>query len=416
MTQFDLIAESTAKGVTFKTLGEVGEFIRGNGLQKSDLTDQGAPAIHYGQIHTFYGTWTTYTKSFVAPERAAKFRQARPGDLVIATTSEDDAAVAKATAWIGEGEVAVSGDAYIYRHTLDPRYVAYFFQSRGFQDQKKRYITGTKVRRISGDSLAKIRIPVPSLNAQEEIVRTLDTFTELDASLASELTAELASRGLQYIHYRDALLSFGEGVQRLEMGELGSIFGGLTGKSKPDFTDGNARFISYVNVFNNITANVHANDFVRVNPGERQRTLQHGDILFTASSETPEDVGMSSVVTAELQEPIYLNSFCIGFRLNDTSLLDPEFAKHLFRSEDMRKQIVRTASGVTRFNVSKARLAQIEIPIPSIDEQRRIADILDRLDNLVKELAESLQNELNARRKQFVYCRDRLLTFEELTA
>jgi type I restriction enzyme S subunit len=159
----ELIAELAPKGAEFRALGDVGSFIRGNGLQKSDLADQGAPAIHYGQIHTHYGVWADTTKSYTDPILAMRLRRAKPGDVIIATTSEDDAAVAKATAWIGTDEVAISGDAYIYRHTLDPRYVSYFFQSEHLQEQKKRYISGTKVRRISGDSLSKIQIPVPPL-------------------------------------------------------------------------------------------------------------------------------------------------------------------------------------------------------------------------------------------------------------
>jgi type I restriction enzyme S subunit len=142
-------------------------------------------------VHTYYGIWTTTTKSFTNPSLAAKIRRAAPGDLIVATTSEDDAALAKATAWLGDCDVAVSGDAYIYRHTLDPRYVAYFFQSEQFQDQKVRHITGTKVRRISGESLGKIRIPVPPLAVQREIARILDQFTQLEA------------RRQQYAFYRN---------------------------------------------------------------------------------------------------------------------------------------------------------------------------------------------------------------------
>ncbi|MFT4229719.1 MAG: restriction endonuclease subunit S, partial [Microbacterium sp.] len=207
----DLIRELCPDGVPFKALGECGEFIRGNGLQKSDLRDQGFPAIHYGQIHTTYGTSVVETVSFVSPAFAAKLRRAQPGDLLIATTSEDDEAVGKATAWVGDTEVALSGDAFIYRHALEPKYVAYFFQSEQFQGQKKRYITGAKVRRLAGDSLAKIKIPVPPVEVQREIVRVLDLFQTLEA----ELEAELEARRRQYAYYRDQLLTFREagGVQ-----------------------------------------------------------------------------------------------------------------------------------------------------------------------------------------------------------
>ena len=199
------------------------------------------------------------------------------------------------------------------------------------------------------------------------------------------------------------------------MSELGSLFGGLSGKSKTDFSDdnANARFISYSNVFNNIAVNVAADDFVRIKPDEQQHMLQLGDILFTGSSETLKEVGMSSVVTTEIREPIYLNSFCIGFRLNDPNILDPDFAKHLFRSMSMRKEIVRTANGVTRFNISKYRLAQVIVPIPEVSEQRRIASKLDKFETLSNDLSVGLPAELNARRRQYEYYRDKLLTFKE---
>lgn len=255
------------------------------------------------------------------------------------------------------------------------------------------------------------RIPIPPLAIQREIVRILDQFTELEA----QLEAELETRRRQYSFYRDQLLTFSQAgdVRTVSMGEIGTFFGGLTGKTKADFVDGNARFVSYVNVFNNIAVDLERDDFVRVEPSERQRLVLRGDVIFTGSSETHDEVGMSSVVTKRVPESTYLNSFSIGYRLNDPELLDPEFAKYLFRSTELRQQIVKTASGVTRFNVSKARLAKVILPVPSREEQSRIAGILDHFEALVNNLADGLPAELAARRKQYEYYRDKLLTFEE---
>lgn len=199
------------------------------------------------------------------------------------------------------------------------------------------------------------------------------------------------------------------------MSDLGTIFGGLTGKSKADFSDGNARFVSYTNVFNNIMVDLSVKDFVRIAPGERQRSLAYGGIIFTGSSESADEVGMTSVVTSQLDEALYLNSFCIGFR-PDGDDIDPEFAKHLFRSSGLRKQIIKTANGVTRFNVSKKRLGEVQLPIPQLGEQRRIAEVLDNFEALTKSLSIGLPAELNARRKQYEHYRGRLLTFKELAA
>ena len=191
-------------------MGEVGTFIRGSGIQKSDFSESGVGCIHYGQIHTHYGTWATKTKTFIQTERATRLRTASKGDLVIATTSEDDEAVGKAVAWLGDEEVAISTDAYIFQHSLNPTYVSYFFQTESFQKQKKPHITGTKVRRISGHRLAKIRIPVPSEREQARIVSILDKFDTLVYDLSSGLPAEIQARRKQYEYYRDRLLTFKE--------------------------------------------------------------------------------------------------------------------------------------------------------------------------------------------------------------
>jgi type I restriction enzyme S subunit len=184
--------------------------MRGTGIQKSDFTETGVGCIHYGQIHTHYGTWADETLSFISPAFATRLRKAHTGNLVIATTSEDDEAVAKAVAWLGDEDVAVSTDAYIFRHTLNPKYVSYFFQTEQFQQQKRPYITGTKVRRISGESLAKIRIPVPPQEEQERIVAILDKFDTLTNSISEGLPREIELRRKQYAHYRDQLLNFVE--------------------------------------------------------------------------------------------------------------------------------------------------------------------------------------------------------------
>jgi len=200
-----------------------------------------------------------------------------------------------------------------------------------------------------------------------------------------------------------------DGVEFRELGEIGTLYGGLSGKSKGDFTDGNARFITYVSIFNNIAINPSDTGFVKIGERERQTQVQFGDVLFTGSSETPDECGMSSVLTQQPDEPLYLNSFCFGFRPNNASLLLPDFSKYLFRDTTIRKQITKSASGVTRFNVSKKRFIKIKVPIPPIEVQQEIANTLDKFTQLTVELAA----ELAARKKQYEYYRNELLTFDE---
>ena len=202
------------------------------------------------------------------------------------------------------------------------------------------------------------------------------------------------------------------GVEHRCLGEIGSFFGGLSGKSKKDFINGNSKFITYKNVFSNLSINLEIKETVNINNGEQQRTLQRGDIIFTGSSEILDECGLSSVITEYVDEDLYLNSFCFFLRLNDSNILLPSFSKYLFRSEYVRKQIIKTASGVTRFNVSKKLMEKVDILIPSIPVQEHIVSILDKFDNLVNDISKGLPKEIELRQKQYEYYREKLLSFD----
>ena len=201
-------SKGNLNNVEVVTLGEIGTFVRGGGLQKKDFTPTGVGCIHYGQIYTYYGTCADKTKSFVSYEFAQKARKAKTGDLIIATTSENDDDVCKAVVWLGDDEIAVSSDACYFTHKMNPKYVAYYFQTDSFQKQKRSFITGTKVRRVNATDLAKIKIPIPPLAEQQRIVSILDKFEALTTSISEGLPKEIALRRKQYEYYRNQLLSF----------------------------------------------------------------------------------------------------------------------------------------------------------------------------------------------------------------
>ncbi|WP_402843648.1 restriction endonuclease subunit S [Microbacterium sp. GXS0129] len=389
----ELIVELAPGGVEVKALGEVGEFIRGNGLQKADLRDAGFPAVHYGQIHTHYGVWATETKSFTDENIAVKLRHARPGDLLIATTSEDDDAVAKATAWLGNTDVALSGDAYIYRHELEPKYVSYFFQSTSFQDQKRRYISGTKVRRVSGDSLAKIRIPVPPLEVQREIVRILDQFTQLEA----ELEAELEARRRQYEHYKDVLLTFPEETQWGCVGDVCRVFGGAPFKSEyfNDLGDG-LPVVRIRDINSGFSGTFYSGPF------DEKYLVHNGDVLIGMDGDF-KTVRWAHGDAVLNQRVSRLQDF------DDEN--DPSFIFYLVRDAIKRIQDATQASTVK--HLSTKQIAGIRIPLLPLDEQRERSAVLDDFDALVNDLSIGLPAELAARRKQYEHYRDKLLTFKE---
>ena len=216
-----------------------------------------------------------------------------------------------------------------------------------------------------------------------------------DMSRLDELIEELCPNGVEY----------------KKLGELGTIYNGLTGKNKNDFTEGNQKYITYINVFNNISIDIETQDKVKIDRNEKQNKVEYGDVIFTASSENIEDVGMTSVLTNLIEEDLYLNSFCFGFRFS-TDIMLPSFSKYLFRSENLRKQIRKTANGVTRYNISKEKIKEILVPILPLKIQEEIARILDDYTKSVEELKEKLNKELIARKKQYSWYRDYLLKFE----
>jgi type I restriction enzyme S subunit len=204
----DSLLQFEDNNVEWKTLGEIGQFIRGNGLQKKDFTESGVGCIHYGQIYTYYGTHARKTKSFVSQELSKKLKKVEKGDLIITNTSENIEDVCKAVAWLGDNQIVTGGHATIFKHEQNPKYLAYYTQTDMFSIEKKRLAQGTKVIDVSAKNLAKIKIPIPSLKEQERIASILDKLDSLVNDISIGLPAEIKARRKQYEHYRNRLLTF----------------------------------------------------------------------------------------------------------------------------------------------------------------------------------------------------------------
>lgn len=189
-------------------MGDVGEFVRGRRFTKDDVVSEGVGSIHYGEIYTRYGVFADHALSHVRREMAPNLRFAKTGDVVIAAVGETVEDVCKAVAWLGEDDVAIHDDCFAYRHSLNPKFVSYYFQTGAFHAEKAKHVARAKVKRISGDGLAKLRIPVPPREEQERIVAILDKFDALVGDLYIGLPAEIRARRQQYGHYRDRLLTF----------------------------------------------------------------------------------------------------------------------------------------------------------------------------------------------------------------
>ena len=189
-------------------LGDHGEFDRGNGLQKTDFSENGVGCIHYGQIYTKFGSHTSEVYSYVPEALADKLKKVKQGNLVITTTSENIQDVCKAVAWLGESEIVIGGHSCVYRHDLDPLFATYLFRSRLFQDQKNSYVQGTKVKDIKPAQISKIEVYVPPMKKQIKIGLMMRNFDALLQDVSIGLPAEIAARRQQYEYYRNKLLTF----------------------------------------------------------------------------------------------------------------------------------------------------------------------------------------------------------------
>ncbi|EOZ4937841.1 restriction endonuclease subunit S [Enterobacter hormaechei] len=369
--------------VEWLSLGELGDFIRGNGLQKKDFVESGFPAIHYGQIYTRYGLSADKTFTYVLPELANKLRKAQKNDLLLATTSENDKDVVKPLAWLGDN-VAISGDMMLFRHEQNVKYLAYFFQSEIFQTQKMKYITGAKVRRVSSGDLSKIKIPIPcsnnpekSLTIQSEIVRILDRFTALTA----ELTAELTMRKNQYNYYRDQLLSFDEG--EVEWRTLGEITRKIaSGRNKTRQAEGDFPVYGSTGLL-----------------GFTNEPAYSGDLLLVAR------VGAYAGL---------VNAVSGHFDVSDNTLIihpsdswNARFAFHQLTHMNLNQYAV----GAGQPLITGGMLKNLKVPVPSLNEQTRIAKILDKFETITVSITEGLPREIELRQKQYEYYRDLLFSF-----
>ncbi|EJC07796.1 restriction endonuclease subunit S [Helicobacter pylori] len=433
-----LLQTLAPKGVGFKTLEEVFEIKNGYTPSKNNPEFWKNGTIPWFRMEDLRENGRILKDSIqhITP-KALKGKKLFPKNSIIIST----------TATIGEHALLIVDSLANQRFTflskkancnlaLDMKF--FFYQCFLLGEWCKNNTNVSGFASVDMTAFKKYKFPIPPLEIQQEIVTILDAFTELNA--------ELNARKKQYKYYQNMLLDFNDinqnrkdakerlaqkpypkrlkqllqtlapkGVEFRKLGDIGEFYGGLVGKSKKSFSQGNKFYVPYVNVFNNPQLDLNALESVQIGDKEKQNTIQLGDVLFTGSSENLEDCAMSCVVTQKIEKDIYLNSFCFGFRFFDKNLFNPSFLKHFLRDYNFRKNISKVANGVTRFNVSKQLLSQITIPIPPLEIQQEIVKILDQFSLLTTDLLAGIPAEIKARKKQYEYYREKLLTFKPLT-
>ena len=270
---------------------------------------------------------------------------------------------------------------------VDNKYLFQYLKAPFLMEYVDKKATGGTIKHLNQNILVDFPLLMPSKAEQEAIG---DYFERLDNLITlhqrkynkllnvkkSMLEKMFPKNGSNIPEIR--FKGFTDPWEQRKLGDMGSTFTGLSGKTKEDFGHGDAKFITYMNVFSNSIADLQMTETVEID--SKQNCVKAGDVFFTTSSETPEEVGMSCVMP-ENADNTYLNSFCFGYR--PTEKFDLNYLAYVLRSESFRKEMTFLAQGISRYNISKNKVMEVEIPVPSLDEQSKVGRYFSNLDNLI---------------------------------
>jgi type I restriction enzyme S subunit len=276
---------------------------------------------------------------------------------------------------------------------IDGRYVGYVLS---FDETKKRFEdlqTGSALKQLPVGKLITLVIPIPPTRTEQkaiaEALSDADALIEALEGLIAKKRQVKQGAMQELLSGRKRLPGFSGEWKPKSLGELGSTFGGLTGKTKSDFGHGTSSYITFMNIMSNVVIDCKTFEMVDIKPTETQNRVKKGDLFFNGSSETPEEVGMCAVLLEDVQG-VFLNSFCFGFRFREDAKVNGLYFAYFFRSREGRELLKSLAQGATRYNLSKTALLRLNFPIPDEKEQTAIAEILNDMDAEITALEEKL--------------------------
>ena len=238
---------------------------------------------------------------------------------------------------------------------------------------------------LSLKEIGRLLIKFPSLSEQQKIASFLSLVDERIATqnkIIEQLETLIKGLSEKLFSQKVRFKEFTDGWELRSLGEIGETFNGLSGKNKDNFGKGKP-YIQYKQIFDSSRVQLENCGLVEISKNENQNSVRYGDIFFTISSETSNDIGMSSVLLDKVSE-VYLNSFCFGYRVLSFQILHPLFSSYLFRSSIFRTKIVKLAQGSTRYNMSKVELMKLTISLPCEEEQTSISQFLFSIDSKIQ--------------------------------
>jgi len=376
-----LIEELCPDGVEFRALGKVVKLEKGRQLNKELLSENGLYPAYNGGI-----SYSGFTDNYNYSENTIIISQggASAGFVNFVTSKF----YANAHCYIVLPKIEIVENRYIY----------HFLKLNQEKLTNKQHGAGIPALRTS--EIIEMKIPIPPLTIQKEIVKILDNFTQLEA----ELEAELEARKKQYEHYREELLTFGDDVEFRALGEVCEKTLNIKWQNNKeqfqyiDLTsvDRSRNIITETKMITSATA-----------PSRAQKIVKTGDVIFGTTRPT---LKRFCIINNKYNEQICSTGFCV-LRPN-TKMVLTNYIFHFISSSSFYDYTEKNQKGASYPAISDTVVNKFKIPIPPLSKQKEIIAILDKFDALVNDISTGLPAEITARKKQYEYYRNQLLEFK----
>ena len=310
--------------------------------------------------------------------------------------------------WLADCEGGTNGDVLTVQiedtEKVLPQFLYYVLSSEKFFLYDIQNSKGAKMPRGSKDAVMKFEVPLPPLEIQREIVRMLDSYTEGVVELQRQLTAELTARKAQYSYYRDKLLTFESRIQLLPLKDIAKFSYGYTDKAQEH---GDTRFLRITDIAEDGTMKPKGAKYILLNDESKKYLVKKGDLLLARTGAT-----YGKTLYVPDNSPAVYASFLIKIEL-DNSKISNRYYWHFSKSNQYWRQAEKLVSkgGQQQFNTNAVE--RVVVPVPPLDVQNRIVNVLDNFEKICSDLNIGLPAEIEARQKQYEYYRDKLLTFAE---
>lgn len=367
----------------YKTFGEIGYFLRGKGIQKTHFVEKGLPCIHYGQIHTVFGVSTNSHISEIPQDLYDQSIIASKGDVLLTLTSEDVEGSCKSTAWLGDYDVAMSSDAAVFKHNMNPKFIVYYSKSKPFFIEKSKYARGFKVTHIKTSDIASIPIPVPSLPTQQSIVSELDTLSGIIAECKETLKDyDSLEQSIFYDMFGDPVKNEKGWVVK-KLGEVGNLARGVSKhrpRNAPELLGGTMPLIQTGDVANaDFFIEKYTNTYSELGVAQ-SKVWKKGTLCITIAA----TIGKCAILNFDACFP----DSVVGFEPNNEI---SEKIYILFLFKNLQKILEEEAPAVAQKNINLALLNNLTVPLPPLSLQQNFASKIEAIEQMKVETKKALQ-------------------------